>query len=252
MPVHFQYFGGMTVLLTREDGYKILLDPYLTENPAATISAAQLYDVDLVLVTHAAFDHLGDTVDILRHSAAHLIAGPDVCRLIHKQAPELDSRVEGTIYGDAHHKNGVVIRTVTTFHISSSEPDGCWITAPPLGFIVCPEPGVRYYHMGDTSIFSDIKLIRELYRPNVVTVGISRISAQYACSMTPREAAMAISWLGPDIVIPTHYAPDSKDYDDFIHHLSSFSPETAISGKIGCQFTYTPAQITTQNGQVCP
>ena len=57
MSTKFTYFGGMAVLVERSDGYKILCDPYISKNPATDVDVKELYDVDLVLVTHAAFDH---------------------------------------------------------------------------------------------------------------------------------------------------------------------------------------------------
>ncbi len=66
MAVKFTYYGGMAVHIERSDGYQILVDPYFTGNPAVNGLPKEMYDVDLVLVTHAAFDHFGDTADIMK------------------------------------------------------------------------------------------------------------------------------------------------------------------------------------------
>jgi L-ascorbate metabolism protein UlaG (beta-lactamase superfamily) len=85
----------------------------------------------------------------------------------------------------------------------------------PLGFIVYAGDGQRIYHAGDTSLFSDLKLIGELYRPTVglINVGVPRehrgaehgVPVYLTGEMDAREAAMACQWLGVRYAVPCHH-----------------------------------------------
>lgn len=242
MAVKFTYHGGMSVTIQRSDGFKIVCDPFLSQNPAAKTDPEELYDAGLVLVTHAAFDHYGDTAAIVNHSSCVLMAGADVVRLVNAERdtslpPE---RVRLTIYGDEQHFGPTKVHTVTAFHTSNTVQNGVQTVFFPFGFIVEVEPGVVYYHAGDTSLFSDMKLFRELYKPNVMAVGISRISPEYACEMMPREAAYATSWVGPDVVIPTHYAPGSADLEQYLQLAQVMAPNTKVIAGANKSFMFTP------------
>ena len=244
MATTFTYFGGMCVLAVRDDGYKVLCDPYLSDNPAAEKGPEDLSDVDLLLVTHNAFDHFGDTIRIMENSQAILMAGGEVIRRVAEAIPGLpDDRLVITIYGDDRSFGGVSVRVVPTWHVSNCVINGATIANPPLGFIIEMEKDVRYYHAGDTSLFSDMKMIREIYRPNIMAVGISRISEKYPGEMTPREAAFATQWVGPDVVIPTHYAPGSEKLEQYISYVKVTSPQTVIKDVTNIPWTYTPFRI---------
>lgn len=243
MSVRFTYHGGMTVLIERSDGFKILCDPFFTQNESAVISPEEMYDVDLILVTHAAFDHYGDTAQIMKNSRASIIAGGEVLRMLEREIGELPpERKHFTIYGDELVFGNTVVRTTQAWHCSNTIQGQERIMASsfPFSYIVHVEDNTTYYHAGDTSLFSDMKLIREMYKPNVMTVGISRISAEYACELTPREAAYATSWIGPDVVIPTHYASGSKDLSTFLTCMEVLAPKTIVKSQVGIPFTYTP------------
>ena len=82
MAVKITYFGGMAFLLERSDGYRVLCDPCISQSRITKHSPSEFYDVDLVLVTHAAFDHFGDTIDLMKNGRASLICGPEVKRMV--------------------------------------------------------------------------------------------------------------------------------------------------------------------------
>jgi L-ascorbate metabolism protein UlaG (beta-lactamase superfamily) len=243
MATAFTYYGGMAVKIIRSDGFKIWLDPYLSQNPFIDGMPADAYDVDLVLVTHAAFDHFGDTADILKNSNAVLVAGTEIHRMIKKVADIEDKRMLSTIYGDEKHFDITTVRTVLAQHISATNVEGVTATFPPFGYSVQVEPGGCYYHAGDTFLYSDMRLLRELYKPTVMTVGISRIEPQFPCEMNAREAAYATSWIGPDVVIPTHYATASKDKEVFAAHMRTLAPSVMICDKINAPFSYQPYTV---------
>ena len=150
---------------------RILIDPFLAGNPAAPCGADDLATPDVILVTHGAPDHLGDTAAIAARTGAPVICGADVRALL------LDgglpaSQVRATIWGIVVEVAGLVIRPVESHHWSAvTLASGAIVTGTPLGFIVEPEAGTRIYHLGDTAIFGDLRLIGELYRPTVAIIG---------------------------------------------------------------------------------
>ncbi len=231
--------------MERSDGYRILCDPYISKNPAADVDVKTLYDVDLLLVTHAAFDHFGDTIEIMKNSNAILMAGADVIRLVNEGlgAPLPGDRVRSTIYGDEQFFGRTTVHTAVTFHTSNTVQNGVSTVFFPFGFVIEVEPDVTYYHAGDTCLFGDMRLIHELYKPNVMAVGVSRIEPQYPTEMAPREAAFAALMIGADVVIPTHYAPGSADLERFIKYAEAIVPNTKVFVGANKSFVYTPFKI---------
>lgn len=241
MAVKFTYFGGMCILVERSDGYRILFDPYLSGNSSTQAVPETVGDVNLLVVTHNAFDHFGDTIQMMKESKACLFAGGEVVRRVREALPELsEKRCRVTIYGDEQDYCGSALRVMPAWHVSNCVVNGVVLANPPFGFVLDVEPGVCYYHPGDTSLFTDIKLIREMYRPNIMAVGISGIEEKYPCEMNPREAAYATQWIGPDVVIPTHYAPGSKALEDYLTFVKVTSPKTIVKAEVGKTWSYTP------------
>lgn len=240
------FYGGMTILLENEAGFKLLLDPYFNNNPHQVCKASDFYDVDLIAVTHNANDHYGDTTEILKNSNASLLACNDVVARARRECGGCvdAARLYTTIYGDEKEFDGVSVRTVLAQHISRTEyENGVASFAPPLGFVVQFENGVTYYHGGDTSIYGDMKLIRDLYRPNIACLSIDRWRPRTGKVLPPREAAMAADWLGVDVVIPGHYAPGSNAPQEFIQMMRAFAPTTQIRGEMKKPFYYIPYEV---------
>jgi L-ascorbate metabolism protein UlaG (beta-lactamase superfamily) len=111
-------------------------------------------------------------------------------------------------------------------------PDGSYASGVPMGFVVHADAGVRFYHYGDTALFSDLRLIAELYQPTIGCVGItqpweivSRVTGPgrlLTGEMSAREGALAAQWLGLETVLPCHYIdPDCDDVRQFDEHLEA-------------------------------
>jgi L-ascorbate metabolism protein UlaG (beta-lactamase superfamily) len=96
---------------------------------------------------------------------------------------------------------GLNITMTTAVHSSTAEVGGQTVSAgDPGGFVVAFPNGFTVYHAGDTAVFKDMELIRELYHPEVAMLPIG---SHYV--MNPREAALACRMLKPRFVIPMHY-----------------------------------------------
>src|SRR5581483_4821431 len=132
---------------------RILVDPFLSENPLAPCSPDDLQAPDVILVSHAAFDHYGDTARVARRTGAPVVCGAEVrLALMDEGIPH--EQIRQTTWGIVVEVGGVTVRPVECHHWSSiTLSDGRTVTGSPMAFIVEPEPGLRIYHYGDTAIF---------------------------------------------------------------------------------------------------
>jgi L-ascorbate metabolism protein UlaG (beta-lactamase superfamily) len=212
MATHLRFFGAAAFEIVTPQGLRVLIDPFLDENPASPVKVRDLERADLVLVTHGAWDHLGDAATIAARDGAPVVCGPEV-----KEALTLGGlppeQVLQLAWGMVVEFRGLRVRPVETRHTSRVRlPDGRWATGLPMGFIVSVDERTRIYHLGDTALFSDLRLIGELYRPSiglvhvalpdVIAAGDARVVTG---ELTPYEAALACQWLGLDVAIPCHF-----------------------------------------------
>jgi L-ascorbate metabolism protein UlaG (beta-lactamase superfamily) len=223
---------------------RFLIDPFLTGNPVAPYGPDDLEPPDAILVTHAAYDHVGDTLAIAQRTGAPVLSGADTRALLLDRGlpPE---QVRATIWGIVVDIGGVTVRPVECHHWSAATlSDGRIVTGTPLSFIVETEPGVRIYHFGDTAIFSDLRLIGELYAPTVGLIGCTHPKQLpepvlagpgriLTGEMGPREAALAARLLHVDVAVATHYLderdPEVLEFLELVradreHAIEAFAP----------------------------
>ena len=225
-----RFFGVAAYEIATARGQHIVIDPFLDDNPGSPIKSHELERVDLIIVSHAAIDHLGDTEAIARRTHAPVICGGEVkAYLMAKGIPA--TQIRATTWGIAVEVAGIKVQPVECHHWSQiTLPDGTFASGVPMAFVIYADPDVRFYHYGDTAIFSDLKLQAELYRPNIGCVGIAnpleilhRFPApgqMLSAEMNPREGALAAQWLGLETVLPCHYInPDCDEVREFNHHL---------------------------------
>jgi L-ascorbate metabolism protein UlaG (beta-lactamase superfamily) len=238
MSTRIRFFGVAAYELTTKAGLHILIDPFLDENPGSPVKSFELPRVDLILVSHAAPDHLGDTEAIARRTGAPVICGGEVkAYLMAKGIPP--EQIRATTWGIAVEVAGVKVQPLECHHWSQIRmPDGTFASGVPMAFIVYADPGVRFYHYGDTAIFSDLKLQAELYQPTVGCVGIANPEEilhrnpmpgrMLTAEMSPLEGALAARWLGLKTVLPCHYInPDCPEVREFQEHLALAEKEGA-------------------------
>jgi L-ascorbate metabolism protein UlaG (beta-lactamase superfamily) len=245
MSTTIRFFGVAAYEIVTSLGQHILLDPFLDENPGSPIRSEALQRVDLVLVSHAAPDHLGDTEAIARRTGAPVVCGGEVKAFLTARGlpPE---QIRATTWGIAVEVAGVRVQPVECHHWSQIRlPDGTYASGVPMGFVVYADPGVRFYHYGDTALFTDLKLIAELYAPTIGCLGIAnpqeivgRVSGpgrMLTAEMSPREGVLAAQWLGLATVLPCHYInPDDDDVREFAQRIEQaraggqFAPKSVI------------------------
>lgn len=207
------WLGQSAFRITSPEGKVILIDPFLTQNPktpAKWKNLDELGKIDVILITHAHGDHLGDAPEIAKKLKVPIYApgGLNQSLLTLGVLPaELLPRMNksGTIMpvGDkikitmvhAEHSSELVWKNPAT------GKEEVHVGGEPVGFIIELENGFKIYHMGDTGLFGDMKLIGELYRPDLIMIPIGG-----HFTMGPKDAAYATSnWLKPKHAIPIHY-----------------------------------------------
>ncbi len=211
--VQVLWLGQAAFRLTTPSGKVIMIDPFLTDNPktpSAWKSLDALGKIDLILVTHAHGDHLGDAPALARKNNAPLWgpAGMNQSLVTLGVLPaELAPRMN---------KGGVItplgpnIKITMTRAEHSSEllwgnpltgKDETHVGGEPVGFIIEFENGSKLYHMGDTGLFADMKFIGEYYKPDLVLIPIGGHFV-----MSPQDAAYATrEYLRPKLAVPMHY-----------------------------------------------
>jgi L-ascorbate metabolism protein UlaG (beta-lactamase superfamily) len=192
------WLGHATFLLQSPGGKKILFDPWVTGNPTSPESAKKLGQLDLILITHGHSDHTGDAVSIGRSSGAQIVAPYEVS--VWLQQKGLKS-VTGMNPGGTLKVLGLQVTMVPAMHSSSVEEDGRIIyLGVATGYVITFEDGLTIYYSGDTSIFGDMRLIGEMYRPSIAFLPIGDLY-----TMGPEQAAKACDLLGVKQVVPMHY-----------------------------------------------
>ncbi len=183
-------YGGHACFLVENRGTSLIIDPFLTGNPVATIKPESV-KVSYVLVTHAHEDHLGDAVAIAKRNDATFISTYEVAQLAASQGV----RVHGMHIGGKYAFPFGAVRVTLALHGSGvAGGHAC-------GFVV-DLFGQKLYHAGDTGLYSDLKLLNgELERD--IDVALLPIGGNY--TMTLDDAGVAASWVRPRIVIPMHY-----------------------------------------------
>ena len=190
-----KWFGHATFLLTLPKGLRLLFDPFLTNNPACPASAKRVGPVDLILITHGHADHCEDAASVGRESGATVVTSPEVAGWLERQGLK---HLRPMNIGGRQIISGVEIAMVAALH-SSSAPDGTYL-GPATGFVVRFEEGPTIYFAGDTGLFSDMRLIRDRFAPDVAFLPIGD-----RFTMGPEDAAIAAEWLGVKAVVPMHY-----------------------------------------------
>ena len=258
MPITIRFLGTAAFEIVTVDGKRILVDPYLDENPVSPIKVADLDHLDLLLVTHAAYDHLGDTEAILgRFPQLPVICGADVRGYLMYRGID-GERLRAIPWGMMIEEAGIRIRPVESHHWSYIQTeDGRAFSSTPLGFIVYASEDCGIYIAGDTSLFSDLKLIGELYQPKVglINVGVPQEhrGAQHGVpeyltgEMDAKEAALACQWLGVRYAVPCHH--DNADLPEIVRFKELLEMNRSTDPNAPNPVILKPGEVLTLNPQ---
>src|SRR4051795_402490 len=171
---------------------QVLVDPFISGNPKATVEASELNPTHIFL-THGHGDHYGDIEEIAKRTGAMCVAIVEIANELGEKGVEnvADPNIGGTIEFD-----GGWVRLVPAWHTSTT-PDGT--VSIPAGLVI-NFGGKTVYHLGDTGLFSDLQLVKAR---DDIDVAIIPIGGHY--TMDPVDAVVAAEWVGAKQVIPCHY-----------------------------------------------
>ncbi|CAB1129793.1 conserved protein of unknown function [Candidatus Hydrogenisulfobacillus filiaventi] len=194
------WLGHATVLVTTAGGKRIIIDPWLEGNPKCPAAYHHLDQVDAILITHGHFDHMGSAAALARRTGAVVVANFEIASYLEGEGVR---NTVGMNKGGTVEVPGARVTMVYADHSSGiSTPDGLIYGGEASGLVLVLDNGVTVYHAGDTNVFGDMALIRDLYAPEVACLPIGG-----HFTMAPREAAYAVGLLEPalKVVIPIHY-----------------------------------------------
>jgi L-ascorbate metabolism protein UlaG (beta-lactamase superfamily) len=192
MEIHFL---GHACFLLEDDGTKVLIDPFRSGNPKAAKQADEV-DADVILLTHGHADHYGDVIDIAKRTKAPVVAIVELANEISGELGDdhtvLDPNIGGTVRADWGW-----VKLTPAWHTAVS-PNGT--PHMPAGLLIS-FGGKIVYHLGDTALFSDLKLVAG--RGDPIDVALMCIGGHY--TMDRIDAVTAAEFVGAKQIIPCHY-----------------------------------------------
>lgn len=189
-------YYGHSFVQVKTKSHTILIDPFITGNSLCNIDP-EAVEADVILLTHGHGDHVGDTVSIAKRTGAQIVAINELAIYLGQQG--LDTH--GMNVGGGYNFDFGHVKYTQAFHSSSyEEEDGKFIyTGMPAGIILTVE-GKEIYHVGDTGLFSDLKLIGEQHDIDLAFIPIGD-----NFTMGPQDALIAADWIQAKVVVPVHY-----------------------------------------------
>jgi len=192
------WLGHSTVLVTTAAGTSLLIDPFIAHNPKYPKDYVLPERIDYILLTHGHGDHISDAVPVAKKHGSTVVAIYELASYVAGMGVKntIGMNLGGTVQlGD------VAATLVEAKHSAGAEDEsGTHYVGVAGGFVLTIADGPVLYHAGDTAVFSDMQLIRDLYQPQLAMLPIG---GHY--TMGPREAALAVRFLAPSTVLPLHF-----------------------------------------------
>jgi len=190
------WHGHSCFLLETDGGQRIIIDPWLDENPASDIKISDVGSLDYILVSHGHFDHFADCIKLAKQTGATVISTFELVSFCQEKGVE---KGHGMNIGGAYVFDFGRVKLTPALHTGTIAGDENGThTTDCSGFLLSLNEGQRLYHAGDTALIMDMQLLR-----GSVDVAILPIGDNF--TMGPEDAARAVEMIEPDVVIPMHY-----------------------------------------------
>jgi L-ascorbate metabolism protein UlaG (beta-lactamase superfamily) len=197
--IKITWLGHATFRIQTPKGKTVLIDPWVMGNPACPEKEKKLEKLDVMLITHGHGDHIGDAVEIAKQHNPKVVGMPELCGWLRKKGVKDTSEMNK---GGTQQVGDIKVTMVHANHSCGIQDGDLFVYGgEACGYVVEFDNGVKIYHAGDTNVFGDMAIIRDLYAPEIAMLPIGD---HY--TMSPREAAYACNLLKPGAVIPMHFA----------------------------------------------
>jgi L-ascorbate metabolism protein UlaG (beta-lactamase superfamily) len=202
------WHGHSTFTLEADGGQRIMFDPFLDDNPGSDIGVADVQRLDYILCTHGHFDHFADAVKLAKQTGAMIVGTFELVAFAQSKGVE---RGHGMNVGGGHQFDFGYVKLTPALHSGTIDGDdeGRY-TSVAHGFWIDMN-GKRLYNAGDTALLMDMQLLQ-----GRVDVAMLPIGDNF--TMGPEDAARAVEFIGPRVVIPMHYdtwPPIAQDAEAF-------------------------------------
>ncbi|MAT42469.1 MAG: metal-dependent hydrolase [Anaerolineaceae bacterium] len=192
MKTKLTWYGHATLGLETA-GYKLLIDPFFSGNPAAAVNADQV-EADYILITHGHGDHVGDTIKIAERTGAMAISNFEIAAWLDGQGVK---KTHGQHLGGGFNHPFGYLKLTLALH-GSALPDGSY-GGNPAGFLLTTKDDLKIYIAGDTGLFGDMQLIGD----EGIDLAVLPIGDNF--TMGPDDALRAVKLIRPKHVIPIHF-----------------------------------------------
>jgi L-ascorbate metabolism protein UlaG (beta-lactamase superfamily) len=193
------WLGHATFRVVTPKGTTIYIDPWVMQNPMTPEAEKDVKKCDVLLCTHGHGDHIGDAVAIAKKHNPKVVGIFELCLWMQKKGAQ---QIAPMNKGGTQQVADFKVTMVNAVHSCGIQDDDGSIVygGEACGYVIEFENGVRFYHAGDTAVFGDMALIRDLYSPDIACLPIGD-----HFTMSPKEASYACSLLRPKAVIPMHF-----------------------------------------------
>lgn len=197
--IKLTWLGHAAFRVVTPKGTTILIDPWIMQNPMTPASEKDVKKCDIMLCTHGHGDHIGDAVAIARKHNPTVVGIFELCLWMQKKGAQQISPMNK---GGTQQVGDIKVTMVHAVHSCGiQEDDGSIIYGgEACGYVITFDNGLKLYHAGDTAVFSDMAIIRDLYAPDIACLPIGD-----HFTMSPKEASYACNLLRPKAVVPMHF-----------------------------------------------